>query len=207
MDRRMLGAGLGLAAMAMALTVPVDSGVAWAGNPPASGSVSCKVTGSGTFSPRLTSAGSPGGVKFAFTAKSTDCSSSATLPSGAPVAITGVTVTASGFWNPASGPTGSSCASLTTDTLGALQLKYVWVASPAIANTKITINGGTPWVAGGSVFKFKLPNGATFGTTTGSFTPPTSQTWNVKTNLASPCSPSWGPYATFTITSGFFILN
>lgn len=208
MGRRLVRAGLAVVMMPTVLTVTVGAGVAWA-NPAAkaaAGKVTCPVTGSGTFSPKLTLGGSPGGVKYTITAKSKDCTSNATVD-GKKVTITGVTVTGSGYWN--STPpftTGSSCASLPTDLLGSGQkMKYVWTSTPAIANTNITFKQGKPWAVNGPIFNFKLPGAAPAAVITasaGSFAPVAVQTWNVTTNIASNCVTGWGPYPNFTITGG-----
>ena len=206
MGRRLSGVSVVVLLVATTLSVTSNVGVAWAAKPDASGTVTCKVTGSGTFSPKLTLAGSPGGVKFTFTAKASKCKSNATIP-GAIATITGATVTASGYWN-GSGPSGSSCASLPTDTLGTVNAKYVWTSAPPIANTNIATSGGVPWLASGPSFKFDVTLiGASITSSSGSFSPATSETFDLKTNIANPCGAGWGPYPTFNITGGSFTVN
>lgn len=206
MTRKLLGSIALVGLLATGLSTAVGTSVAGATKPPAVGTVGCKVTGTGKFSPKLTLAGSAGGVKFSFKLKSSDCSASATA-GGVPVSITGVKVTASGFWNLPSGGPGSSCASLTADLLGTVKAKYVWTASPAIAPTTVTTSGGVPWIPSGTLFDFVLPSGATITSSTGSFAPVSSQVMNLQTNIASACAAGWGPYHTFTISGGFFNLT
>ena len=206
MLRKALGATAGVVLLASMLSVTTGTGVSWAGNPKAVGTVGCKVTGTGGFFPHLTLGGSPGGVKFHFKATSKDCSSNATV-GGVAVNITGVTMTGSGFWNLPSGGSGSSCASLPSDLLGVVNVKYVWTSVPPIATTKVTTSGGVPWVIGGPVFHFTLPSGAVITSSTGSFSPVVSQVINLTTNIASVCAAGWGPYPTFAITGGFFNLS
>jgi hypothetical protein len=195
------------AAVVIALmSVTMSAGTAFAA-PVASGSVGCKVLGTGKFHPKLTLAGSPGGVKFTFKGQSSGCSSSAMVGS-TPVTVTGATITASGFWNLPSGGSGSSCASLTADLLGTLKIKYKWTASTPIAPTTVTTTGGVPWTVVGSAYHFTLPAGATITSSTGSFAPVSPQVMDLTTNIASPCSAGWGPYPTFTFGSpAFFTLN
>ncbi len=199
---------LGILVLAVTVvTVLMGATTSWAGPPDAHGKVGCKVTGSGTFSPKLTHAGSPGGVKYTFKATSKDCSSAARLVSGQPVQITGVTIQANGFWNPTVGPTGSSCASLPNDKVGSLTMTFTWTSVPAVAPTNVTITGGKPWVATGTVFDYKFPHlGGVIGASGGSFAPPTALSYTWFTNIVNPCTPTWGPYPTFVITGGFFNL-
>lgn len=204
MRRKSLGI---LVAAVSAVTVMMGATASWAGPPDAHGNVGCKVTGSGTFSPKLTHAGSPGGVKYTFKAVSKDCGGSVHLVTGLPVSITGVTIQASGFWNPTVGPTGSSCASLPNDKVGSLSMKFTWTSAPAIAPTTLTITGGKPWVASGTVFDYKFPHlGGAIGAPAGSFAPPTALSYTWFTNIVNPCGLAWGPYPTFVIPGGFFNL-
>ena len=180
----------------------MDVGVAGASVPHAMGTVGCKLTGIGKVFPHLSPAGSPGGVKFTFTATTTSCGSNATA-AGAAVTITGATLKGSGYWNAPSG-SGSSCASLSTDLLGVVKVKYTWAASSPIAPTVITTSGGVPWIPASPFFHFALPSGAIVTSSSGSFSPVATESVNFTTDIPAACSSTWGPYATFHITSGYF---
>jgi hypothetical protein len=164
------------------------------------GTVTCsKVTGSATFSPRLTRHGGPGGDKFQMKLASKNCSGTVS-GGGAIVNVTGAIATLVGSWNPT-----NSCAGLTADTMGGTTWKITWISSPAIAPTAITTIGGMPWIVAGPVYKFAFPaGGGTIGASSGSFAPVTTLTAALRTAISSPCSPGWGPYPTAAITSGNF---
>lgn len=201
----------GLAILVVAVSIlmlSMSATSSWASVPDAHGKVGCNVTGSGVFHPMLTRTGSPGGVKYTFKATSRDCFSSAHLANNKVVGIAGVTIQASGFWNNAVGESGSSCASLPNDKVGSLSMTFTWAASIAIAPTTLTITGGKPWVATGTIFDYRFPNlgGAIIGSA-GSFAPPAALSYVLSTNIANPCGLAWGPYPTFTITGGFFNLT
>ncbi len=167
----------------------------------AAGTVTCKVAGSGTFSPKLTLAGTPGGDKFQFKVKSTKCKGSVT-GGGAVINVTGATLTVTGYWNPT-----NSCAGLPTDTQGTTNWKFTWVSTPAIAPTTVTTTGGVPWVPSGPVDKFTFPAGGTIGASAGSFAPVTPLTSSFRTSISSACSSGWGPYPTTAVTAGNFTVN
>ena len=197
----LLGALTILVSLAGVVATP---GVSGAQNP-GMGSVKCTgTTGTGTFSPALTAAGSPGGDKFTWKVVSKACTGSVTLPSGLPVHVSGAKLKVQGFWNPT-----NDCAGLTTDTLGTVTWTYTWSSTPAIAPTVVTSNGGMPWIVSGTHFKFVFPAGSPppplpTDTPASSFYPLTSMTAAFKTNILSACSTGWGPYPTATITSGNF---
>jgi len=96
MTRKLLGisAVVVLASTTFALA---DPGVSGAAALSATGSVGCKITGSGKFSPKLTLAGSSTVVKIKFTATSTGgCGAQATIP-GATVSISAVSISGSRY--------------------------------------------------------------------------------------------------------------
>lgn len=179
--------------------VVVTPGVSGAA-PPASGNVSCRVSGgTGTFSPPLTFAGTPGGDKFTFKATSRSCSGSVVSAAGLPVHVSGATLKAVGYWNPT-----NSCAGLPTDLLGVVTWKITYVSTPAIAATTVTTSGGTPWVVSGTHFEFTFPAGGSISSSAGSFAPVPALTVVLKTSILSACSTGWGPYPTATVRAGHF---
>ena len=196
-----------LAASILASTlvgVVVAPGVSSASTaPPGSGMVGCKVVGTATFSPALTRHGSPGGDKFQMKVKGTSCGGQVT-GGGAVVTVTGVKLTVTGFWNPA-----NKCASLPTDTLGAVTWKYHWISSPAIAPTTVVTSGGTPWVPSGTIWQFNFPSGGTITSSSGSFAPVAPMTDVFNTAMPNACAPGWGPYPSTTITNtgSNFVVN
>jgi hypothetical protein len=207
MLRKLLGtaAVLVLASSALALAQP---GVSGATPPPASGTVGCKISGSGKFAPKLTVPGSHPTVKIKFTATATGGCGGQAGAGGAVVNITGVTIKGVGVLTSLAPGNANSCANFTTaDTIGTVKVKFSWVSSPAIAPTVVTYTGGTaPIVSGTPLATIRFPAAA--GTTvagTGSFTPSVNPVVNLATSIASPCAAGWGPYPAFTITAGSYI--
>jgi hypothetical protein len=203
MKRKLLGVTAVFVLMMTTVTV-VGEGISGATPlPKAVGSVSCGVTGTGGFGPKLTAAGIPiTPVKFRFSVASPTsggCSGSAGIPNSAgtltPVSIFAVSVKGVGYL---SGPiNANSCAQFTTaDTVGVVKVKFTWVSSPAIAPTVITYTAGGPVVSGGPFDTITLPSGATM-TATGSFATPGTGTVSLLSNIVATCSATWGPYPTF----------
>lgn len=196
-----------------ALVVPIGLLVvtapqaAWA-LPNAHGTVSCPVYGgSGSVSPGLTPAGSPGGVKINFKANvgyasGGPCGGTVTSPPG--VKVVSGTLTGTGYYNAvAAHPNGSACPNFVgPDVVGKITVVIKWtVLGPPIANTKIVYKNNTGTVTGPPVdtIKLKAPTGT--ATKTGSFATGVANTTKLVTNLPGPgCGP--GPYSAFTITSG-----
>jgi hypothetical protein len=208
MHRKLLGIGAAFVLLMTTVTI-VGEGVSAAAPPPsATGSVSCKITGTGKFGPKLTATGvATTAVKFKFNGASptaNGCTSSAGVPNSAgfltPVTITSVVVKGTGSL---SGPANAnSCAVFTSaDAVGVVQVKFFWGASPAIAPTTITYSAGLPLVSGSPLDTITLPSGATM-TATGSFSTPGTGTVTLLTNIVSACSSTWGPYPTFTFGAG-----
>jgi hypothetical protein len=207
MLRRLLGlsAVLVLASTAFAL---VDPGVSGAATPVATGTVGCKITGSGKFGPKLTLAGSTTTVKIKFTATSTGgCGAQARIP-GALVTISGVSIQGKGTLTSLAPGNANSCANFTAaDTVGVVKVKFTWASVPTIAPTVVTYTGGTAPIVSGTpldTIRFPAPTGTTF-VGTGSFTPSVNPVVNLATNIASTCGAGWGPYPAFTITPGSYI--
>jgi hypothetical protein len=105
-------------------------------NPVLTGHVGCTgLSGGGTFHPKLTAAGSAGGVKFSATAKVYGCS-------GASITIGTTTYTVTGgvmkindwYFNPH-----NSCAAfegvLPVDVVGKIKMSVKWTLSPPLAVT------------------------------------------------------------------------
>ena len=208
MHRKLLGIGAVFVLLMTTVTI-VGEGVSAAVPPSASGSVSCKITGTGKFGPKLTANGLTGntGVKFKFIGASPTsggCTSTAGVPNSAgfltPVTINTVIVKGVGFLT---GPANANaCANFTSfDATGSITVKFTWGAVPAIAPTFITYSAGGPVVSGSPTDQITLPSGATM-TATGSFSTPGTGTVSLLTNIVSACSATWGPYPTFTFGTG-----
>jgi hypothetical protein len=194
-----------LALLAMVAPTP-----AWAGPPPATGSVNCPiVSGSGAVGPGLTPAGSVGGVKINFEAEIAPpagslCGGNIATPPGD--LIRSGTVTGSGYYQALAPPNNASaCADFAgVDVVGKIVVHIAWVMTgPPIANTKIvyTLNPGTVNGAGIDTITLHAPGGT--ATKSGSFAAPAGPPDTVKivTTLPGPaCGP--GPWTSFTITAG-----
>jgi hypothetical protein len=211
MNRKLLALSAIVALSATLFTV-ADAGVAGAAAPPASGTVGCKITGAGTFSPTLTFGGSSTAVKTNFHAAG-GCSGTATVPNSAgtttPVAISSVAISETGYIKKVGPGFANKCSAFqASDTIGVMKVKYTWTAIPAIAPTVVTFTGGTasivtPYTA--TLDKIKLPSPAGTGmVTTGSFAPAVAPVVLMDTNILTTCSSGWS-YAGFTIKPGSYI--
>ena len=142
MLRKLLGlsAVLVLASTVFAL---VDPGVSGAATPVATGTVGCKITGSGKFGPKLTLAGSTTTVRIRFTATSTGgCGAQARIP-GALVTISGVSIQGKGTLTSLSPGNANSCASFTAaDTIGVVKVKFTWASVPDLRPHGRDLHGG-----------------------------------------------------------------
>jgi hypothetical protein len=194
----------------MGLIVAAGSAPAEASGPPkAVGIANCPIySGSGTVSPGLTPAGSPGGVKINFTASMTlpgaGCGNS-NITKPANVVIIGGTVTGSGFYKALSPCSASSCADFDgTAVVGKIVVTVAWLTSPpnAIANTTIVYKNNPATVSGAPTDMITLQAPPGTAHKTGSFVaPPTNNTTQIKTSLPGPaCGP--GPFTNFTISGG-----
>ncbi len=207
MHRKLLGISAVFVLLMTTVTV-VGEGVSGAAAPSASGSVSCKITGTGKFSPKLTATGvNTTGVKFRFLGASPTsggCTSSAGVPNSAgtvtPVTINTVAVKGVGFL---AGPANANACAIfsSADAVGSVTVRFNWGSVPAIAPTFITYSAGGPVVSGSPNDTITLPSGATM-TATGSFSTPGTGTVTLLTNIVSTCSATWGPYPTFTFGVG-----
>ena len=177
--------------------------------PKAVGSVSCTVTGTGRFAPKLTPAGiAVTAVKTTFLGAaptSGGCSGTAAVPNSVgtltPITIYSATFKGAGFY---SGPlNANSCPVFsTTDGVGTIKVKISWIASMAIAPTILTFTSGGPAVTVGPTDTITLPSGATIAAT-GSFSaPPPAAVLAMVTNIVGACSATWGPYAAYTFGPG-----
>lgn len=189
MIRRLIGV---LATLILVLTTLalVDPGVSGAAGPPATGSVGCKISGTGNFGPKRTLAGSSTTVKIHFNDTATGgCGASAAIP-GAVVTITGVTIVGSGYLTSLVPGNANSCPNYTSaDTIGVVKVKFVWASFPAIAPTVVTYTGGTAGIVSGSpldTIRFPAPSG-TVAVGSGSFTPSVNPIVNLAINIVSTC--------------------
>ncbi len=203
--RRLLLCFSAVALLAAALTF-VDTGTAFAGPLPAYGTANCSITGTGTFHPHLTAAGSSFGETMKFMGATGSCVTGPIVNSaGVGVTITGMTVKGVGkLINTSTGTYANSCSGFNTqDTIRAMKLKVVWAATPAIKNTTVVYSNGTiPLVSpSGLDDEISAPSGATT-TITGSFSTSPAALLTLITNVVNACSSTWGPYAAFTFGSG-----
>jgi hypothetical protein len=192
----------------------VDAGVAGAASPAATGTIGCKITGSGTFSPKLTISGNSTAVKINFKAKG-GCSGTVKAPNSAgalvPVTVSSVAISGTGFFNKAGAGFANKCSNVqSSDKIGAITVTYNWTSVPAIAPTVVKFTGGTPSlftpIIATSLFdKIKLPDPAgTVEVTTGSFAPAVAPVVVLDTNVKKTCSAGWS-YPAFTVVPGSFI--
>ncbi len=187
----------------------VGTGTAFAMPLPANGAANCSITGSGTFLPHLTAAGSSVAEAIKFHGTTGTCSTSAVVTTaGTPVTITGMTVKGVGkLVDPSTGSFANSCTGFNTqDTIAKLKLKVTWTSVPAIAPTKVTyVNGTVPLVTPSGLFDdVSAPSGATT-TIVGSFATSPSALLSLITNVVNACSSTWGPYAGFTFGTGSYL--
>lgn len=168
----------------------------------ASGQVTCPIAaGTGTLSPGLTTAGSPGGIKINFqgTLAKGSCSSDVTQPQGDQV--TGGSFTGSGYYT---GAMASSCANFDgVDVVGQITVTITWITTgAAIAPTTIVYknNPGTVPALGGMITLKAPPGTATkFGSFNANGTPHLTQ---MRTSLPGPNCPPAPPITTFTMLGG-----
>jgi hypothetical protein len=200
----------GATALCAGLLVVVSAVPASAMPPAAAGTVFCGVSigGSGTVHPGLTTAGSAGGVKIAFSAKLStgNCNSQVTSPSG--VVVTGGFLTGSGYY---STNLGSSCANFDgPDTVGKITVVIHWTTTGGpIANTKVTykLNLGTTSGFPTDTIDLVAPSGTAHKSAASSFfTLPTvgPNETRLVTNLPAPGSSGCTavPFVHFQITGG-----
>ena len=177
--------------------------------PKAVGSVSCTVTGTGKFYPKLTPVGTHvTAVKTMFKGAaptSGGCSGTVSAPNSTgtltPVTIYSATFKGAGSYT---GPLNANSCSVfsTADGVGTIKMKINWIASMAIAPTKLTFTSGGPAVTVGATDTITLPSGATIAAT-GSFSaPPPPAVLAMVTNIVGACSAGWGPYAHYTFGAG-----
>ena len=191
-----------------ALWAVLDSGVAGATPRPAQGTVSCSISGTGRFAPKLTLSGSSLTLGMRFSGSGSGCTSSATTStiSGVPtpVTISAVTVHALGTLVPLSTGLANACSTFDSfDTIGLIKVRYNWTSVPAIAPTVVTYSGGTTNIVSGLVTDdLNLPATGTVVTGTGSFAPPATAPLTLATNVPAPCIAGWGPYRGFTFGVG-----
>ena len=192
----------------------VDAGVAGAAGPAASGTIGCKVTGSGTFSPKLTLSGSSTAVKINFKAKG-GCSGTVTAPNSAgalgPVTVASVSISGTGYFKKSGAGFANKCSAVqSSDKIGVITVTYNWTSSPSIAPTVVTFTGGTPSlftpIIATSMFdKIKLPDpSGTVAATTGSFAPAVAPVVVLDTNVKKTCGAGWS-YLAFNVVPGSYV--
>jgi hypothetical protein len=171
-------------------------------NPVATGSASCtSVIGSGTVSPGISLAGSPGGVNITFTAKLDACANSSVTSPAADVITSGLATGSGNFTTTATN--GSKCAKFDSiaTSVGVIKVKIHWNATTAIANTKIKYTGNPAPITGPTngfdTITFSAP-----ATATGSFSAGPPDTVKLVTNLPAPGTHCVGTTTNFKITSG-----
>ena len=205
-----------IAVLSSTLFTVIGTGPAFAAAPAASGSIYCKILGSGVFSPRIP--GSSKTVKVNFSAKSpaksASCSGKVKAPNSAgnvgPVNVTGVAITGSGYIKKVGPGIANTCANFQRhDTIGVITVTYNWTSVPAIAPTVVKFTGGTASIVTPiptrPFDKIRLPAPAgTLKVTTGSFAPAVAPKVVLVTTIKSWCGPGW-TYTAFVVQSGSFI--
>lgn len=210
MFRKLIGVSAALLMSTTALAVASEGIGGAAPLPNAVGTVSCNITGTGRFSPKLTLAGvATTAVKFKFNAASPTsggCTGSATISNSAgtvtSVTIFGVKVKAVGYLT---GPANANSCTVfnSVETIGAVVVRYTWAATPAIAPTFRTFTGGSaPIASGGLLDTLSLPVAGTVSTGSGSFPLPGPSPISLLTNIVRACPSGWGPYPSFAIGAG-----
>jgi hypothetical protein len=189
-----------LATVGTALVEITATGIASAA-PVASGTVNCRIAGSGKFTPHLvaTAAGTGAIEKVKFSGKSGSCTSSAGA-GGAVITINAANFKAKGkLKDPSTAIAAKSCASFTNfDQIQKLKITINWNASSPIAPTVVTYTAGTsPWVSNNAGSdRLNMPASATT-TITGSFATSLNALVNLDSNIVNTCTATWGPYAVF----------
>jgi hypothetical protein len=195
-------------AAVLALAVPLlSAGTASAvASVHGSGQVTCFVKGgSGTLSPGLTPAGSPGGVKISFqgTFIKDKCTSAVTKPKGDQV--TGGSFTASGFYDgPPGGGPGSSCGNFDgPDVVGTITVTIHWTTTGTpLTATTITYSNNPGTVSGSPTDTIVLNASPGTAVKSGSFaSASTPALTKLATSIPGPTCGA-GPFTTFTITAG-----
>ena len=192
----------------------VDTGVAGAASPAATGNIGCKIAGGGTFSPTLTIPGNSTGVKINFKAKG-GCSGNVKAPNSAgalgPVTVSSVAISGTGYFKKAGPGFANKCSNFqSNDKIGVITVTYNWTSVPAIAPTTVTFTGGTasfvsPIFPLSPFDKIRLPGPGSLKVTTGSFAPAVAPVVVLDTNVKKTCSAGWS-YPTFTVVAGSYIL-
>ena len=200
--------------MSATLFTVVAAGTAGAVGPPATGTIGCKISGGGTFSPGLNNVGSSAAVKINFKAVG-GCSGTVKAPNSAglivPVAVSSVAISGTGSFVKAGPGFANKCSAFqANDRIGVISVTYTWTSVPAIAPTVVKFTGGTASIVSPiiplSLFdKIKLPGPAgTIKVTTGSFAPAVAPVVVLDTNILKTCSGTWA-YTPFTIKPGSYI--
>ena len=213
--KRKLPAFFAIAVLSATLFTVVDTGTAFAAAPAATGTIGCKILGSGRFSPPLTIPGSSKTVKVNFNAKSASCGGNVKAPNSAglvgPVTVSSVAITGSGYIKKVGPGFANKCSNFQgSDTIGVITVTYNWTSVPAIAPTVVTFTGGTasivtPIIPTSPFDKIRLPAPAgTVKVTTGSFAPAVAPRVVLDTNIKKTCSAGWA-YPAFTIKPGSYI--
>jgi hypothetical protein len=165
------------------------------------GHVSCSTfTGSGKLSPKVTPAGSIGGMKITYKGKAFGCTGYSLVISGTTYTVVGASVKGSGYF---SGAAASKCSSfegsIPVDTVGTIKMTVKWIMSPSLAVAPSNVKYTGTYSAFTPV-DLNLGALATFATTTtiaGSF-PLDSLTQNTDMNIAGlTCPTTIGPSFTF----------
>jgi len=211
--KRKLIALTAIAVMSATFITVANADVAGAVGPPASGTIGCKISGGGAFSPGLNNVGSSTAVKINFKAKG-NCSGNVTAPNSAgligPVTVTSVNITGSGYFVKAGAGFANKCSAFqASDKVGVITVTYNWVSVPVIAPTVVKFSAGTasfvsPIIPLSLFDKIKLPGPLGLTVTTGSFAPAVAPVVVLDTNILKTCSGAWA-YTPFTVKPGSYI--
>lgn len=157
------------------------SGQADATPPALTGNVNCSFAGAGTLHPKLTAAGSAGGVKVTYDGKLFSCAGGSITISSTTYTVVGGSVKAAGYFT---GVTASKCTNFEgaapADRVGVIKMVVKWILSPplAVAPSDVVYGTGGPYSApvAGTTMALQLGTvPATPTTVTGSYAGSTSQ--------------------------------
>jgi hypothetical protein len=196
---RKLAAGSAFVVLQAGLAFGI-SGVAEAMPALGPGHVSCSFAGSGKINPKITPAGSNGGMKVSFDGKAFGCTGYSIVIGTTTYTVTAASVKGSGYFT---GVTGSKCANfegaIPVDHVGVIKMTVKWIMSPslAVAPSKVKYTGT---YSANAPVKLDLGSSATPATTTtvhGSF-PLDGPTQNTLMNIAGAvCPTTIGPPFSF----------
>jgi hypothetical protein len=165
------------------------------------GHVNCSTfTGAGKINPKITPAGSNGGMKISFKGKAFGCTGYSITIGGTTYTVVSASVKGSGYF---SGTTGSKCSNfegaVPVDTVGSIKMTVKWHMSPslAVAPSRVKYTGTYSATPAADLDLGAAATPATTTAVTGSF-PLDGPTQNTLMDItAAACPTTIGPPFTF----------